>query len=103
MLVQRNENSMTMVQQTRQLHLTTMREGKRMMTEWQAEGYEKHALNMQRRRETEQAKLRFELSLRNKRVNAQTAANAMSAADLSAGVEVPRPLGAQPASSSTCL
>ena len=34
--------------QQRQLHLTKMREGKRLMNEWQAEGYEKHAANISR-------------------------------------------------------
>eukprot|EP00966_Prymnesium_polylepis_P147560 3408897-Prymnesium_polylepis.1 len=64
-----------------------MREGKRLMNEWQEEGYEKHRINTNRRTENEKMKLRFELSVRNKKINARTAANAASASELIGGVE----------------
>lgn len=57
------------------------------MNEWQAEGYEKQRANLARRTEDVKSKLRFELTTRNKKINARNAANASSAAEGAGGVE----------------
>ena len=58
----RNANYKSMVQQRRQLELSKFHEAKSMMGDWQAEGYQKHHQNIERRRNTEKAALRFEES-----------------------------------------
>ena len=56
------------VSQRRQLQLQKMSEGRRLVGEWQAEGYAKHRANMGRRKATEQAALRFELTQRERKL-----------------------------------
>ena len=63
----RAEQYTAMVSQRRQLELSKLREGQRLMREWQAEGYQKHAQNISKRKEDEKMKLRFELSQRSKK------------------------------------
>ena len=57
------------------------------MREWQEEGYGKHADNLARRRDDEKAKLRFELSRRQKHSQRLAAASAFAADDLARGVD----------------
>ena len=66
----RNANYKSMVQQRRQLELSKFHEAKSMMGDWQAEGYQKHHQNIERRRNTEKAALRFELTVRDKKQRA---------------------------------
>ena len=77
----------TMVAQRRQLELAKLHEGRRLMSEWTADGYEKHAQNVARRKDNEKAKLRFELSRRQKQSQRITAASAAAADDLARGVD----------------
>jgi len=64
-----------------------MREGRRLMDEWQSEGYGKHADNTQRRRDAEKSQLRFELTVRDKRLTSKAAQTAAHALELSQGVD----------------
>ena len=57
------------------------------MREWQEEGYAKHADNMTRRKDDEKAKLRFELSRRQKHSQRLAAASAFAADELARGVD----------------
>ena len=50
----RAEQYTAMVAQRRQLELSKLHEGQRLMREWQEEGYSKHADNLTRRKESEQ-------------------------------------------------
>ena len=76
-----------MVAARRQLQLAKLHEGKRLMSDWQEEGYQKHAANMNRRKDTEKAKLRFELSKRTTSASRLAAATAFAAADVQQGVD----------------
>jgi len=76
-----------MVAQRRQLELSKLHEGSRLMREWQEEGYAKHAENIRRRKEDEKSKLRFELSRRSKHAERLAAASSFAAGDLEKGVE----------------
>lgn len=83
----RAEQYTAMVAQRRQLELSKLHEGQRLMREWQEDGYAKHAENMTRRKNDEKAKLRFELSRRQKHSQRLAAASAFAADDLARGVD----------------
>lgn len=84
----RQEQWEAMVQQRRQLELAKLHEGKRLMSEWQAEGYKKHGDNIRRRHEEQTAKLRFELTVRSKSARRLAATSAIAADDLSHGIHM---------------
>jgi hypothetical protein len=73
--------------QRRQMQLTKMHDSQRHMQEWQSEGGKKHRENLNRHKETEQGALRFELSVRERKLRARGEANATATAELSSGVE----------------
>ena len=83
----RAEQYTAMVAQRRQLELSKLHEGSRLMREWQEEGYAKHAENIDRRKNDETSKLRFELSRRSKQAQRLAAASARAAGDLEKGVD----------------
>ena len=83
----RAEQYTAMVAQRRQLELAKLHEGKRLMSEWQADGYAKHAQNVSRRRDDEKAKLRFELTCRSKKAAIIARQDEAAKQDMLAGVD----------------
>ena len=83
----RAEQYEAMVAQRRQLELAKLHEGKRLLEDWQADGYAKHALNLRRRRDDEKYKLRYELSTRTKKATKLAGATAAAADDMASGVD----------------
>ena len=75
------------VSQRRQLQLQKMSEGRRLVGEWQAEGYAKHRANMGRRKATEQAALRFELTQRERKLGRELGATKKAAGEFTSGVD----------------
>ena len=64
-----------------------MSEGRRLVGEWQAEGYAKHRANMGRRKATEQAALRFELTQRERKLGRELGATKKAAGEFTSGVD----------------
>ena len=75
-----------MVAQRRQLELAKLHEGQRLMSEWQADGYAKHQINLTRRKEDEKAKLRFELTVRTKHAATLAKTHEFHTLDMQQGV-----------------
>jgi len=76
-----------MVAQRRQLELAKLHEGKRLMDEWQADGYAKHGVNVRRRKDDEKAKLRFELTKRTKAASLNAKTQQFHTLDMQQGVD----------------
>jgi hypothetical protein len=74
-------------QQRRQLELSKMREGHRLMDDWQAEGYRKQRENVLRQKEREKAALRFELTRRDRKARSAALETARAAADQAGGID----------------
>jgi len=74
-------------QQRRQLEMGKMRESKRLMDEWQSEGYRKQRENLQKQKEREQQALRFELTRRDRKLRGAALDKARAAADGAGGID----------------
>lgn len=74
-------------QQRRQLELSKMREGRRLMDDWQAEGYRKQRENVLRQKEREKEALRFELTRRDRKARSAALEAARAAADQAGGID----------------
>ena len=73
--------------QRRQLQISRMHDSQRHMADWLADGETKHRENMRRKHDADKSALRFELSVRERKLQAKAQANASGAAEFSAGVD----------------